>query len=181
MNVSKSGRIRKKPCKLTDFELKGFGTESQPSMISHDSAFKKPKLSEISQNDSGYKCIVCNIALFGLKEVIAHVLTLHCSKGEYCCTLCNTELNSSISVKRHIKSVHFECNVAFTCSMCKKAFQTKNRLKIHIKKHHGGKKSLLKSNFKKSMTQPTSSNSIAIDESLTCHICHKVSYFPLKR
>ena len=34
MNVSKSGRIRKKPCKLTDFELKGFCTESQPSMIS---------------------------------------------------------------------------------------------------------------------------------------------------
>ena len=48
----------------------------------------KPSFNEA--NGDGYKCLVCNIALFRLKEVIGHILTLHCSKGNIflaCCLL----------------------------------------------------------------------------------------------
>ena len=167
-------------------------------MYYNDSAFMKTKPSEIPKprQDAGYKCLVCNIALFRLKEVITHVLTLHCSKGDYQCTLCNTQLLTCGSVKKHIKNYHFGFN-PFTCPMCKKSIQQKSHLKTHIEKQHGGKKSLFKkalANHQKlkaqmfpkkvtSMPRRTSTTTntyVKKDESLTCPLCHKVSLIEYK-
>ncbi len=128
--------------------------------------------------DDGYKCLVCNIALFRLKEVINHVLTVHCSKGEYLCTLCNTELLTCGAVKKHIKNVHFGFK-PFQCPACKKSIQQKSHLKIHIDKQHGGKKGLLKKalsqhntlNNKATSTRPNVSS--ANKDDIQCHLCHK--------
>merc|ERR1719414_2061901 len=126
--------------------------------------------------DDGYKCLVCNIALFRLKEVINHVLTVHCSKGEYLCTLCNTELLTCGAVKKHIKNVHFGFK-PFQCPACKKSIQQKSHLKIHIDKQHGGKKGLLKKalnqHLNKASKVSTSSSSSAKNDNIQCHLCHK--------
>ena len=125
------------------------------------------------RQDAGYKCLVCNIALFQLKEVIAHVLTLHCSKGDFQCTLCNTQLLTQGSVKKHIKNHHFGF-IPFTCPICKKQIQQKSHLKTHIEKQHNSKKRLLKkalANHKKLKPK---------DESLTCPLCQKVSLIEYK-
>ena len=137
-------------------ETSAVSTETKPCEIS------KPR------QDAGYKCLVCNIALFHFKEVITHVLTLHCSKGDYQCTLCNTQLLTRGSVKKHIKNHHFGF-IPFTCPICKKQIQQKSHLKTHIEKQHRSKKRLLKkalANHKKLKPK---------DESLTCPLCHKVS------
>ena len=166
----------------------------------YDSAFTKTKPSDgvvKPRQDAGYKCLVCNIALFRLKEVITHVLSLHCSKGDYQCTLCNTQLLTAGAVKKHIKNIHFGFN-PYTCPMCKKSIQQKSHLKTHIEKQHGGKKSLFKkalanhqkmkaqiaaatSSFngpKKGLTKSGSGKQPlgggVKDESLTCPLCHKV-------
>ena len=131
----------------------------------------------IKRQDAGFKCLVCNIALFRLKEVMNHVLSLHCSKGNYQCTLCNTQLHTCGSVKKHIKNVHFGFN-PFTCPMCKKSIQQKSHLKTHIEKQHGGKKSLFKkalANHQKLKSQMTNNKKVMTkDDSLTCPLCHKV-------
>ena len=49
----------------------------------------KPSFNEA--NGDGYKCLVCNIALFRLKEVIGHILTLHCSKGTFFVIFCRLQ------------------------------------------------------------------------------------------
>ena len=133
------------------------------------------------QEDDGFMCLVCDVELFHLKEVINHVLTLHCSKGYFQCTLCNTQLDTRGMVKKHIKNVHFGIK-PFTCPLCKKSIQQKSHLKTHILKQHPGKKSLLKkavTNHKKVEAQMTNnkivkSSIIVNDDSLTCPICHKV-------
>ena len=125
--------------------------------------------------DDGYKCLVCNIALFRLKEVINHVLTVHCSKGEYLCTLCNTELLTCGAVKKHIKNVHFGFK-PFQCPACKKSIQQKSHLKIHIDKQHGGKKGLLKKALNQHLNKASkvsSSSASAKNDNIQCHLCHK--------
>ena len=89
--------------------------------------------------NDGYKCLVCNIALFRLKEVINHMLTLHCSEGDNLCTLCNLQLPSIGAVKKHVKNVHFGFK-PYQCPACKKSIQQKSHLKIHIDKQHNGRK-----------------------------------------
>lgn len=129
-----------------------------------------PGINSTFNQKDGYKCLVCNIALFRLKDVIGHILTLHCSKGDYNCTLCNTELLTVGSVKKHIKNVHFGFK-PFQCPVCKKQIQQKSHLKTHIDKQHGGKKGILKKallNHSKQMKKKVSNSD------LTCPLCHKV-------
>ena len=192
------------PYTLDDLKSKGYvlidGVLHDPNFNEddyyhyYDSAFTKTKPSDgiIKRQDAGYKCLVCNIALFRLKEVITHVMTLHCSKGDYQCTLCNMQLQTAGSVKKHIKNIHFGFN-PYTCPMCKKSIQQKSHLKTHIEKQHGGKKSLFKkalANHQKMKAQIAAASSFngpkkglskskppsggIKDESLTCPLCHKV-------
>lgn len=137
-----------------------------------------------ASNNDGYKCLVCNIALFRLKEVIGHILALHCSKGDYNCTLCNTELLTIGSVKKHIKNVHFGFK-PFQCPACNKMIQQKSHLKTHIDKQHGGKKGLLRKALenhakvlKKAKKKPAgslvSNMKPSVNDDLTCPLCFKV-------
>jgi uncharacterized C2H2 Zn-finger protein len=141
---------------------------------------------------------VCKIALFGLKEVINHIVTLHCSKNNYSCTLCHLDLTTGASVKKHVKNVHFGFK-SFECPVCKKVIQQKSHLKKHIEKQHGGRKGLLKKALKSSGRQTklnrvlkgisnsavgqNKSKLAALNNSklvkynkndLTCPLCHKV-------
>ena len=63
--------------------------------------------------------------------------------GDYLCTLCNTQLLTVGSVKKHIKNDHFGFT-PFQCPACQKMIQQKSHLKTHIEKQHPGKKGLLK-------------------------------------
>ena len=131
------------------------------------------------QEDDGFMCLVCDIELFDLKEVINHVLDLHCSKEYYQCTLCNTQLDTSGKVKKHIKNVHFGIK-PYTCPLCKKSIQQKSHLKVHISKQHPGKKSLLKkavTSYKKAQInnkEKVIKSSIVSDDSIKCPLCPKV-------
>ena len=81
--------------------------------------------------------MVCNITLFKLKEVIDHVLKLHCSEeGKYLCTFCNTsQLLTVKKVKTHIKKDHFGFR-PFQCPACQIMILQKSHLKVHIEKQH---------------------------------------------
>ena len=81
--------------------------------------------------------MVCNITLFKLKEVIDHVLKLHCSKEDkYLCTFCNTsQLLTVKKVKTHIKKDHFGFK-PFQCPACQIMILQKSHLKVHIEKQH---------------------------------------------
>ena len=57
------------------------GILQDPNQIIEPLIESDSKPSFADDNNDGYKCLVCNIALFRLKEVIGHVLTVHCSKG----------------------------------------------------------------------------------------------------
>ena len=136
----------------------------------------------LNSDKDGYKCLVCNIALFRLKEVLHHILTLHCNKNDYHCTLCNTQFQNVGSLKKHIKNLHFGLK-PFNCPACKKAIQHKTHLKAHIEKQHPGKKGLFKKALGnharrarmealKRAEMPEKERREA--EEVTCQLCYKV-------
>ena len=73
------------PFTLDEIKAEGYslidGILQDPNQIIEPLIESDSKTSFGDENNDGYKCLVCNIALFRLKEVIGHVLTVHCSKG----------------------------------------------------------------------------------------------------
>ena len=87
------------------------------------------------------------------------------------CTLCNTQLLTVGSVKKHIKNDHFGFT-PFQCPACKKMIQQKSHLKTHIEKQHPGKKGLLKKALANHNKAKNGKNVDPNDE-LTCQLCFK--------
>jgi len=163
------------PFTLDEIKAEGYalidGILQDPNQIIEPLIESDSKPSFADDNNDGYKCLVCNIALFRLKEVIGHVLTVHCSKGDYMCTLCNTQLLTVGAVKKHIKNDHFGFT-PFQCPACKKMIQQKNHLKAHIEKQHPGKKGLLKKALANHNKAKNAKN-VNPDDELTCQLCYK--------
>ncbi|XP_063698031.1 zinc finger protein 91-like [Culicoides brevitarsis] len=91
---------------------------------------KKPRL-----------CPIC-----GLLKTEAHIIK-HVRNGNdpYVCDICGKVMNSKISIRRHIKTVHLRLPVK--CCHCKKEFPTPHLLLKHVRYDHPEDKEVFKCDF----------------------------------
>jgi KRAB domain-containing zinc finger protein len=120
-----------------------------------------PSKESFNSHQRIYTCNKCNSVLttrsgimYHIKQHIAHLKCLHCSKmfisnkkyklhknicnaGTYDCTECNKKCHSKRKYDIHCRRIHNYYSYKFVCSMCGKNLKTNSLLLDHERKHKG--------------------------------------------
>ena len=107
-----------------------------------------------------FECSVCKAGYRNKKNLQSHIEFVHEKKGGHICSACGKKYATKGEVKKHFAFVHEQ--IKYECDMCDKSLSSKYNLKLHVEKHHEGKKP--------SVECPTCSKCFQSNTSLKRHV-----------
>ena len=107
-----------------------------------------------------FECSVCKAGYRHKENLQSHIEFVHEKKGGHICSACGKKYATKGEVKKHFAFVHEQ--IKYECDMCDKSLSSKYNLKLHVEKHHEGKKP--------SVECPTCSKCFQSNTSLKRHV-----------
>ncbi|XP_046382762.1 zinc finger protein 493-like isoform X2 [Ischnura elegans] len=89
---------------------------------------------KVSHQNMEHKCESCEKTFPSVKKLKNHVQT-HSTERNYLCEKCGKDFKLNSSLHKH----RYLCQVAVSCSVCARKFDSSTRLKVHMRIHTGEK------------------------------------------